>query len=323
MGQPGGDEGGAAAAESVADTAVQGACLDAMSLQHRAVQMRPASLPAPFTVEPVVIMSILDHYKRRNAKQQRVIGTLLGVRLPSGQTQIKDSFPVPHNEQDDQVVAVDMDYHRAMLELYTRVSSTLTVVGWYTTGSLTQSSVTISRSFQSMMSGQRPVILAVDTSLEGSKLSVCGYTPSVITSSADATPLLGVFDEVDVEFVAFDDDKIAIDALIQSQPDDDRFDSPATLLTQQQGLQMSVESLHSMLADVCDYVDRVVSGEIEPDNDVGRLLASAVSAVPQAFDGEWFEGAFQGSVSDLLSVSYLSSLTRAQLAIADKVNVIA
>jgi translation initiation factor 3 subunit F len=99
-----------------------------------------------YKLHPVVIFSILDHYKRRSVNQSRVVGTLMGERR-GDVIYVKNSFPVPHEEDEGQV-AVDMDYHRTMLNLYQQVytsstaaTSTATqqhgkqyVVGWYSTG---------------------------------------------------------------------------------------------------------------------------------------------------------------------------------------------
>lgn len=55
-------------------------------------------------VNPVVLFSILDHYLRRNENQDRVIGTLLGVRSEDGsEVEIRACFNVPHNETAESV----------------------------------------------------------------------------------------------------------------------------------------------------------------------------------------------------------------------------
>jgi hypothetical protein len=53
------------------------------------------------TVHPVVLLSICDAYIRRNDKQERVIGTLLGS-LSDGVVQVQRCYVVPHNESADQ-----------------------------------------------------------------------------------------------------------------------------------------------------------------------------------------------------------------------------
>ena len=52
---------------------------------------------------------------------------------------------------------------------------------------------------------------------------------------------------------------------------------------------------------------------------LGRLLAEAVSTIPR-IDAEAFEKMFNSSLQDLLMVVYLGSLTRTQLALAQKLS---
>lgn len=52
-------------------------------------------------VHPVVLLSICDAYIRRNDKQERVIGTLMGS-VVDGVVQVQRCYVVPHNESADQ-----------------------------------------------------------------------------------------------------------------------------------------------------------------------------------------------------------------------------
>ena len=52
-------------------------------------------------VHPVVLLSICDAYIRRNDKQERVIGTLLGA-VSDGVVSVQRAYVVPHNENADQ-----------------------------------------------------------------------------------------------------------------------------------------------------------------------------------------------------------------------------
>jgi len=72
-------------------------------------------------VHPVVVLSIIDHFSRRPKNQKRVIGTLLGSVNAEGVVDVRDSFPVPFTEVD--TVAVDMQFHRTMMELYSKILS--------------------------------------------------------------------------------------------------------------------------------------------------------------------------------------------------------
>lgn len=51
-------------------------------------------------IHPVVVWSILDHFMRRSAGQERVIGALLGINF-DGLIEIRSCFGVPHNEKEE------------------------------------------------------------------------------------------------------------------------------------------------------------------------------------------------------------------------------
>ena len=63
-----------------------------------------STTPLTVSIEPVVLLSILDHATRRNANQKRVIGTMLGIRSDDGsEVEVRNCFAVPHNESSEQV----------------------------------------------------------------------------------------------------------------------------------------------------------------------------------------------------------------------------
>jgi translation initiation factor 3 subunit F len=85
--------------------------------------------PTTVTIHPVALFSILDHYLRRKDDQERVIGTLLGVRNET-EVEVRSSFAVLHSETSEQV-AVDMEYHQTMYELHHKVNPKEVIVGWW------------------------------------------------------------------------------------------------------------------------------------------------------------------------------------------------
>merc|ERR1712188_231670 len=116
-------------------------------------------------IHPVVIISILDHYVRRSEEQNRVIGTLLGVREANGVVQVRDCFPVPHVEGQD--VAVDMRFHQNMFSLHGRASAKAQIVGWYSTGNVVdENTALIHNDFYWGEVGGSPIHLSVDTARE-------------------------------------------------------------------------------------------------------------------------------------------------------------
>jgi translation initiation factor 3 subunit F len=78
-----------------------------------------------------------------------------------------------------------------------------------------------------------------------------------------------------------------------------------------------MKRLLEMLETTSDHVDQVVAGKITPDNEVGREIAATLAAVPRVRP-EVFDRVFNDSLQDLLMTTYLSNLTRTQLAIASK-----
>ncbi len=82
-------------------------------------------------------------------------------------------------------------------------------------------------------------------------------------------------------------------------------------------LETSMSRLLGTLREVRSYVDGVVSGKHRGDPHIGRLIAASVASIPQ-MRPEAFVKLFDSNLQDLLMVTYLSSLTKAQLSIAEK-----
>lgn len=83
-------------------------------------------------VSPVVMLTILDHYTRREEKQNRVLGSLLGVVGETGEIEVRNCFAVPHQEENDDV-EFDIAYHQSMLDLYHKANPKELIIGWLDT----------------------------------------------------------------------------------------------------------------------------------------------------------------------------------------------
>ena len=101
-----------------------------MATHNQALNLKLGKTAVTYKVHPVVVFSILDHYKRRDDGQDRVVGTLLGeVDEVTNTVYIKNCFPVPHKGDDDQVT-VNMAYHSKMRSLHQKVNKKEVCVGW-------------------------------------------------------------------------------------------------------------------------------------------------------------------------------------------------
>jgi len=267
-----------------------------------------------YKLHPVVIFSILDHYKRRDPGQERVIGTLLGERK-GDEVHISNCFRVPHAEQADEVASVDIEYHSNMLALHAKVNPKEVVIGWFTTGDkITYLSSQI-HAYQQLT--EQPVLLTVDTSLTKERLGVKAYVGKTVKVAEKS--VVARFERASLEYFALEAEKIGVDALINGIPEDKRLDAPATIMSDFEGLELSVSRLEEMLETVAKYVSSVVDGKTKGDPEIGRAISAALAAVPLV-DGVAFEKMFASNMQDLLMIMYLSNMTRAQLGLADKIN---
>lgn len=271
-------------------------------------------------IHPVVLFSILDHYIRRVEGQQRVIGTLLGTVLAHNVVEVKGCFPVPHMEKDEEV-AVGKDFNKQMLALQKRADRTGDkVVGWYATTAdgvpITEQSCLIHEFYGTECT--KPVHLVLDTCLNQLAIGIKAFvsTPLSVASRALATQ----FKQIPVEMATSESEKIAVDAMLNGQKGKwETSNGVSGLDSGTQNLERSMRRLLEMLEMTSEYVENVKAGKEPANSDIGREIASTLAAIPR-IRPEVFDQVFNSSLQDLLMVVYLSNLTRAQLAIAQKLN---
>ena len=294
-------------------------------------------------VRPVVLFSILDHFMRRKKDQKRVIGTfsktkrrrvvssssttikkktgtLLG-KITDNVAEITNCYPVHHTETKK--CAVDKEVQNKFYSLHRRTNKSEQILGWYATSdkgeTVTPNSCLIHDYYRSPVKGvvvAKPIHLVVDTSLKNDSLSVKALMSSALTMMTKT--LAACFTQVPVKIGVSNAERIAMSAM------DETIKKQSTGVVNSNKseiakLNVAISELLSSLDKTCKYVDDVVDGKIPMRHDVGKVLSSAVSAIPQ-IDTQQVEKMFDDSVQDLLMVAYLSNLTRTQLAIAEKVN---
>lgn len=268
-----------------------------------------------YKLHPVVVFGVLDHYKRRADNQFRVLGALLGEKTGPGEVVIKNSFPVPHTETEDSVT-LDEGYLKSMLELHKRVNPKEVVVGWYSTGSeVTYVTSLVHTQFQKLT--PFPVHVTVDVACTDSRMSIKAYRGKQFT--VESKEVIYRFENAELELEAYEGEKIGVDALINGETEEERLDAPARILSDFENLEVALNNLLNSIQTVSTYVQSVVDGKVAGDENLGRAIAHALSAIPQ-LDSETFERMFCSNVQDLLLIMYLSNLTRMQLALADKIH---
>ncbi|XP_009403465.2 eukaryotic translation initiation factor 3 subunit F-like [Musa acuminata AAA Group] len=279
----------------------------------------PSSPVVSARLHPVVLFSICDCYVRRPDQADRVIGTLLGT-VSGGVVEIKNSYAVPHNESADQV-ALDVEYHRNMYMSHLKVNPKEVLVGWYSTGfGVSGGSALIhdfyvkelkdsTKDIREAQNSVPPVHLTVDTVFSNGEASIKAYM-SVNLSLGDRS-LAAQFQEIPLDLRMIEAERVGFDIFKKTAVD--------KLPNDLEGMEASMERLYALIDDAYKYVDDVVEGRVNPDNDIGRFLSDTLASVPK-MSPIAFDKVFNDRVQDNLALVYLSSLIRAQLGIAEKLN---
>ena len=279
-------------------------------------------------VHPIVVMSVLDAYMRRQAGLTRVIGTLLGTRT-ANLVEVTSCFCVPHQQDAEGTVAFDEEYNKRMLALKKTVSHGEDIVGWFSTTAEGDSDLDfmtayIHDHYSQTYLGADTIHLVVDTTCAGDKVNIAGYVGSSLALGSD--PLAAKFNAIRVNMTASSTEKIACDIMIKSAMlnvagGEDTLNTSGdvdSLVSNLDNLENSVVRLLEILDTTSDYVQAVLSGKTERNDAIGKEIFKALASVPR-MNPEVFGKIFNDRLQDMLMVVYLSNLTRAQLAICDKI----
>ncbi|KAL6126718.1 hypothetical protein ACLB2K_074764 [Fragaria x ananassa] len=291
----------------------------AVTVAERTVLQFSPTLTAK--VHPLVIFNICDCYVRRPDQTKRVIGTLLGSVLPDGTVDIRNSYAVPHNENSEEV-ALDIEYHHNMLISQQKVNPKEVIVGWYSTGlGVTGCSVLIHEFYSREV--PNPVHLIVDTGFSNGEGAIKAYVSSNLSLSLgelkqEVRPagdhqltLAAQFQEIPLDLRMVEAERVGFDILKKTMTD--------KLPTDLEGMEASMERLLALIDDVYKYVDDVDEGRVAADNSVGRFLWDAVESLPKLSPAV-FDKLVNDSLQDNMLLLYLSSITRTQLTLAEKLN---
>ncbi|XP_041002733.1 eukaryotic translation initiation factor 3 subunit F-like [Juglans microcarpa x Juglans regia] len=275
--------------------------------EHTVLQFTPSSASFSARVHPLVIFNICDCYVRRPDQAERVIGTLLGSVSSDGTVEIRNSYAVPHNESSDQV-ALDIEYHHNILASHQKVNPKEVIVGWYSTGlGVTGGSALIHEFYSREV--PNPVHLTVDTGFRNGQGTIKAYV-SFILSLGDRH-LAAQFQEIPLDLRMVEAERVGFD-IVKSRTVD-------KLPNDLEGMEASMERLLALIDDVHKYVDNVMDGHVAPDNSIGRFLSETVSSLPKLSPSA-LDKLVNNSLQDNFLLLYLSSITRTQLSLAEKLN---
>jgi len=156
-----------------------------------------------------------------------------------------------------------------MLSLQHKVNPEEQVVGWYTTDDkITYVSSILHDHYSALC--QDCVMLTVDVALTNSRMAVRAYTShtllrqdeQVISRYQSLNPdndpndnrVTARFSHARMVYYSHEAERIGVDAMINSIPDGDGIDAPATMLTHTESLSLSLTKLRHSIIVVQEYV---------------------------------------------------------------------
>lgn len=279
------------------------------------------------------IFAILDHSLRRNADQERVIGTLLGVRSEDGQeVEVRNCFAVGHTETQEQV-EVDMDYQKQMLALHLKANPKEVLVGWYATSAeLNTFSALIQNFYGGQGDGTWPypaVHLTVSTEA-GKDIDARTYISAPVGVTAERAADSASFIPVPHEIRYGEAEKSGLELISGAKDDPDR---TASVITDIESLENAIEEVLNMLDRVSRYVEAVIDEEAPPSSALGQFLLNALALAPKV-DPEDIErdlwvhllplsmllliSPSTNHIQDVLVISYLANTIRTQIDLSNR-----
>lgn len=273
-------------------------------------------------VHPSAVLTICDAYSRRPEDADRCIGTLMGYIAEGGFIEVTDCFTVIHQDDKERGVLMDQDYHRKMVNLRKKIAPKEQVLGWFCTGTAIEDSSVVIHNFylrpDSLFVPQaglpQPIHMIVDTSwssLEENRKLVIKAFMNKETTIAET---LVQFHEIPLKVQVDDGDKTGM-AMLRLAQNKDNHGSISDTDT----FNSSMDNLLTMFKKLKAYTQDVIDGKTEGNEIVGREITRILCSEP-FFDDNQFQELCAGALQDELMVVYLSSLTRAQIMLAEKIN---
>lgn len=309
----------------------------ARPLGPAAVGAQPSTAPLSVTVQPQAIFAILDHSTRRPVDQERVIGTLLGVRSDDGtEIEIRNCYAVPHTETQEQV-EVDMDYQKQMLALHLKANPREVLVGWYATS---QDLNTFSALIQNFYSQQgdgtfpHPAVHLTVSTVPGKDIEARTYISAPVGVTPERAADSCLFIPVPHEIKYGDAEKSGLEMIAGAREREDR---SQLVHTDIESLERAVEQVLEMLERVSNYVSNVLDEEAEPSSALGQFLMNTLSLAPKVdaadIERDLYVSALPAShpsitrtdnspsnnhIQDVLLVSYLANTIRTQIDLSNR-----
>lgn len=223
------------------------------------------------TVAPLVLLSVLDHYKRINTPEgKRCVGVILGDSS-SSTVRVTNSFALPfeEDEKNPDVWFLDHNYIESMNEMCKKINAKEKLVGWYHSGpKLKAADLKINDLFKKYASGN-PLLLIVDVKQESVGLPTTAYM-AVEQVKDDGTSTEKTFVHLPSSIEAEEAEEIGVEHLLRDVRDQAAGGLSIKLTNQLKSLQ----GLQKKLQDIARYLTKVSEGQLPVNHIILDKLAS-------------------------------------------------
>lgn len=238
-------------------------------------------------VHPLVLLSAVDHYKRKGTK--RVVGILLGN--DEDEIHITESFACIF-EEDAEGWFVDTSYIRGMFDLFYKVNHKLKIMGWYHTGpKMYENDLDITKSLISFV--ENPLLVIINVHLGNCDLPVQTFR----LDEHDE------FAHVNSSIEAEEAEEVGVEHLIR----DIREEASGSIMAKMKEIKESLLVYGDVLSEIGSYLNDVVAGSLQPNREIIDLCQEIFNSIPKL--GETLDETF--------SDCYVSELTKSVIALND------
>lgn len=269
------------------------------------------------SVHPLVLLSIVDHYRRvvsvsQTNSNKRVVGVLLG-QWHGRQVSLTNSYALPfeENPSDPSVWFLDHNYHETMAELFKKVNARERIVGWYHSGPrLRSSDLLINQVFRRYcaQSHQPPILLIADPH---QREDLCAYQ-AVEEIAEDGSAHQHTWAHLPLRLEAEEAEEIGVEHLLRDVEGTDSLPRGSTaerLMAIKEGL----NSMQGGLSEMEEYLQRVQRGEMPLSPSINKHLQELVNALPQPTP--ILTDALSLAANDHLAAIWTGSLIRSVIAL--------
>ncbi|KAK8828686.1 hypothetical protein WA577_000168 [Blastocystis sp. JDR] len=270
-------------------------------------------------VHPLVPLTILEFYNRRQENQEVIVGTIMGSII-NGTLEITNCYSVNYDLEGNEITDEQKQFNEGLAKLYSTANKSEQIIGWFSTTlapvKAEKKWYQLNAYYRSLCQVFKPIFLTVNVSFEGESIDIDAYS---VTSVVLNTEVLAIkFTKLPLSTSASAVENQIVTSLGSIQ-NSEIPNSNAESYNDLQSLKAEMESLMSTLEETEKYIQQVMNKEITPTPEKTRKVFNAIASVPMV-PKEEFVAMFNKKLQDFSLVSYLSSLAYALVENVEVVN---